>query len=109
MRSGCSDTTASLSTHKCEDLTSVSVFFLSLACSLLVCCHENQLCLCRFLFSGSARQFLVQLLAVVVVGAYSVLVTWLIMKTLRAVGPVRVSAEEEARGLDEEEAYHLVQ
>jgi Amt family ammonium transporter len=59
--------------------------------------------------SGSAREFLVQLLAVVVVGAYSVLVTWLIMKTLRAVGPVRVSAEEEARGLDEEEAYHLVQ
>jgi ammonium transporter, Amt family len=59
--------------------------------------------------SGSVREFLVHLLAVVVVGAYSVLVTWLIMKTLRAVGPVRVSAEEEARGLDEEEAYHLVQ
>jgi Amt family ammonium transporter len=59
--------------------------------------------------SGSTREFLVQLLAVVVVGVYSVLVTWLIMKTLRAVGPVRVSAEEEARGLDEEEAYHLVQ
>lgn len=59
--------------------------------------------------SGGAREFLVQLLAVVVVGVYSVLVTWLIMKTLRAVGPVRVSAEEEARGLDEEEAYHLVQ
>ena len=59
--------------------------------------------------SGSAREFLVQLLAVVVVAVYSVLVTWLIMKTLRAVGPVRVSAEEEARGLDEEEAYHLVQ
>jgi ammonium transporter, Amt family len=59
--------------------------------------------------SGSAREFLVQLLAVVVVGAYSVLVTWLIMKMLRAAGPVRVSAEEEARGLDEEEAYHLVQ
>ena len=59
--------------------------------------------------SGSAREFLVQLLAVVVVGVYSVLVTWLIMKTLSAVGPVRVSAEEEARGLDEEEAYHLVQ
>ena len=59
--------------------------------------------------SGSAREFLVQLLAVVVVGAYSVLVTWLIMKTLGAVGPVRVSAEEEARGLDAEEAYHLAQ
>jgi Amt family ammonium transporter len=59
--------------------------------------------------SGSAREFLVQLLAVVVVGAYSVLVTWLIMKTLKAVGPVRVSEEEEARGLDEEEAYHLTQ
>jgi Amt family ammonium transporter len=59
--------------------------------------------------AASAREVLVQLLAVVVVGTYSVLVTWLIMKTLRAVGPVRVSAEEEARGLDEEEAYHLAQ
>jgi hypothetical protein len=29
------------------------------------------------------------------------------MKTLMAVGPVRVSAEEEVRGLDQEEAYHL--
>jgi ammonium transporter, Amt family len=57
--------------------------------------------------AGSPREVLVQLLAVVVVGTYSVLVTWLIMKALRAVGPVRVSAEEEARGLDEEEAYHL--
>ena len=59
--------------------------------------------------AGSTHEVLVQLLAVVVVGTYSVLVTWLIMKTLRAVGPVRVSAEEEARGLDEEEAYHLAQ
>ena len=57
--------------------------------------------------SGSASQFLVQLFAIVVVAAYSVLVTWLIMKTLTALGPVRVSAEEEARGLDREEAYHL--
>jgi ammonia channel protein AmtB len=66
----------------------------------------------RLLFCKTySRRFeiLVQLLAVVVVGAYSVLVTWLIMKTLKAVGPVRVSAEEEARGLDEEEAYHLTQ
>jgi hypothetical protein len=59
MRSGCSDTTASLSTHKCEDLTSVSVFFLSLACSLLVCCDENQLCLCRFLL-GRQRDLVTQ-------------------------------------------------
>ena len=57
--------------------------------------------------SGSARQFLIQLFATIVVAAYSVVVTWLIMKTLNAVGPVRVSAEEEARGLDQEEAYHL--
>lgn len=57
--------------------------------------------------SGSARQFLVQLLAVVVVGAYSISVSWLIMKALSAVGPVRVSAEEEVRGLDQEEAYRL--
>jgi ammonium transporter, Amt family len=57
--------------------------------------------------SGSARQFLIQLFATIVVAAYSVVVTWLIMKTLNTVGPVRVSAEEEARGLDREEAYHL--
>jgi Amt family ammonium transporter len=57
--------------------------------------------------SGNAHEFLVQLLAVVVVGTYSILVTWLIMKTLMALGPVRVSAEEEVRGLDQEEAYHL--
>lgn len=59
--------------------------------------------------SGSAREFLTQLFAIVVVAAYSVLLTWLIMKTLTAVGPVRVSAEEEARGLDQEAAYHLAQ
>lgn len=57
--------------------------------------------------SAGARQFLIQLFASIVVSAYSVVVTWLIMKTLTAVGPVRVSAEEEARGLDGEEAYHL--
>jgi Amt family ammonium transporter len=57
--------------------------------------------------SANTRQFLIQLFASIMVAAYSVVVTWLIMKTLTAVGPVRVSAEEEARGLDGEEAYHL--
>src|ERR1700752_4154767 len=39
---GChrSDTTTSLSTHKCQDLTSVSLFFLSLACSHTGHCVE---------------------------------------------------------------------
>jgi len=41
-----------------------------------------------------------------VVAAYTVLVTWLIMKILSAMHP-RVSAEEEIRGLDDEAAYHL--
>jgi Amt family ammonium transporter len=59
--------------------------------------------------AASPQIFLIQVFAVVLVAAYSVLVTWLIMKALRAVGPVRVSAEEEARGQDREEAYHLVQ
>ena len=59
--------------------------------------------------SASTGVVLIQLLAVVVVAAYTVLVTWLIMKTLTAVGPVRVSAEEEARGQGQEEAYHLGQ
>jgi Amt family ammonium transporter len=57
--------------------------------------------------SANAREFLVQLLAVIIVGVYSIVVTWLIMKTLMAVGPVRVSEEDEKRGLDTEEAYNF--
>jgi Amt family ammonium transporter len=56
--------------------------------------------------SAGGHEFLVQLLAVVVVAAYTVVVTWLIMKILSARDP-RVSAEEEIRGLDQEAAYHL--
>jgi Amt family ammonium transporter len=59
--------------------------------------------------SGSTHEVLIQLFAIIVIAAYTVLATWLIMKTLTAVGPVRVSAEEEARGLDQEVAYHLAQ
>ena len=57
--------------------------------------------------SGSSRQFLLQLFAVVAVAVYSVAATWLIMRILTATGPVRVSVEEEVRGLDREQAYHL--
>ena len=60
--------------------------------------------------SAGVNEFLVQLLGVVVVATYAVVVTWLIMKILNAGFQIRVSAEEEARGLDldmEEEAYHL--
>jgi Amt family ammonium transporter len=50
--------------------------------------------------SAGVNEFLVQLLGVVVVAAYTVLVTWLIMKILDAGFQLRASAEEEARGLD---------
>jgi len=56
--------------------------------------------------SAGGHEFLVQLLGVVVVGAYTIVVTWLIMKILSAMHP-RVPAEEEVRGLDHEAAYHL--
>lgn len=60
--------------------------------------------------TASVNQLFIQLIAIIVVGTYTILVTWFIMKILNTKHRIRISAEEEARGLDvdmEEEAYHL--
>jgi Amt family ammonium transporter len=61
------------------------------------------------LIDGNGRQLWVQLVAVVFVSAYSLVVTLGMLKAMNAVSPVRVSKEDELKGLDEalfkEEAY----
>lgn len=65
----------------------------------------------RGLFAGDARQFGVQVLAVVICGAYAFGVTFGLLKLVNLVEPVRVSKETETTGLDEilhgESAYDL--
>ena len=53
------------------------------------------------LIEGNIRQFGVQVAAVVIVGTYTFVVTYLIFKLLNAFNPVRVSPEIEEKGLDE--------
>jgi Amt family ammonium transporter len=61
------------------------------------------------LFFGNARQFLVQSLAVVVVAAFAFTGSFILMKVIDKITPLRVSPEEEEKGLDQtqhgEEAY----
>jgi ammonium transporter, Amt family len=63
------------------------------------------------LFYGSAYQLGVQVLAVVVVAAFSFAGSYLLLRFVNVFSPLRVSAEEEDAGLDitqhGEEAYHL--
>ncbi len=50
---------------------------------------------------GNPHQLVVQLIAVLAVGVYSFLATWIILKVLTALKfPLRVSASDEAQGLD---------
>lgn len=61
---------------------------------------------------GNPHQLWIQFIAVVAVGVYSFVATWLILKVLSLIKfPLRVSAEEEAEGLDSavhgEVAYRL--
>ncbi|MBN1384352.1 MAG: ammonium transporter [Elusimicrobia bacterium] len=64
------------------------------------------------LFFGNPSQFNVQLIGVVAIAAYSIAVTFIILKVLDAVMGLRVSNEEEVIGLDitqhEESAYTLL-
>jgi ammonium transporter, Amt family len=53
------------------------------------------------LFAGNAHQLGVQTVGVVIAAVYSFVVTFLILKGVNLVVPVRVSAEVEAQGLDE--------
>ena len=53
------------------------------------------------LLFGNPHQLLVQLIAVVAVGIYSFVATWIILKVLAAIKfPLRVSSSEEEQGLD---------
>jgi ammonium transporter, Amt family len=52
------------------------------------------------LFYGNPGQLLTQLIAVVVTGVYAAVVTYLLLKLINLVVGIRVSPEEEARGLD---------
>jgi Amt family ammonium transporter len=53
------------------------------------------------LFAGNAHQFFVQIVGVVIAAVYAFVVTYLILKGVDRIVPVRVSEEIEARGLDE--------
>lgn len=63
------------------------------------------------LIQGNVHQFLVQLLAVAITGAYAYIVTLLILKVTNIFTPVRVTEAEEKVGLDtslhKEVAYHI--
>jgi Amt family ammonium transporter len=52
------------------------------------------------LVDGSARQFLIQVLGVLVVGAFSAGVTWVLLRIVDATVGLRVTREEETEGLD---------
>jgi ammonium transporter, Amt family len=53
------------------------------------------------LVKGDWRQFFVQILGVIIAGAYAFIVTYGILKLVNIFTPVRVGAEAEANGLDE--------
>ncbi|MDO8532725.1 MAG: ammonium transporter [Dehalococcoidia bacterium] len=52
------------------------------------------------LFYGNPNQFLIQILAVAVTWVFSFVMTWIILKVLDALMGLRVSENEETRGLD---------
>ena len=54
------------------------------------------------LIAGNAHQLLVQLIAVAVVAAYSAVVTFVLLKLINKITPIRVSEQMEAAGLDTE-------
>lgn len=49
---------------------------------------------------GDTHQFLIQVFAVVLTGGYAFIVTFGILKILNMFHPVRVSMDEEIKGLD---------
>jgi Amt family ammonium transporter len=53
------------------------------------------------LFAGNAQQFVVQIVGVLIAAVYAFVVTYLILKAIDRIVPVRVSEEVEAQGLDE--------
>ena len=63
------------------------------------------------LIAGDVHQFSIQVMGVLIASVYAFAVTYLILKVVNHFVPVRVSEEEELRGLDisihREEAYHI--
>lgn len=63
------------------------------------------------LIHGDIHQFGVQILGTLIASVYAFIVTYLILKVVNRFIPVRVSEEEEEKGLDisihKEEAYHI--
>lgn len=63
------------------------------------------------LFYGNPHLFFVELFAIVVVGAFAFAASYVLLRIVNVITPLRVSAEEEDRGLDEsehgEEAYEI--
>ena len=54
------------------------------------------------LINGNAKFFGVQVLMVLIIGTYSFVVTWLILKVVNRFVPVRVPDDVERKGLDSE-------
>jgi ammonium transporter, Amt family len=52
------------------------------------------------LFAGNAQQFFVQIVGVAIAAVYAFVVTYLILKGIARIVPVRVSEEVEVQGLD---------
>lgn len=73
----------------------------SLAVGLFASAAMNPIDGVNGLFYGNPHQFLVQILAVVVVAAYSFFGSFILLKVIDKITPLRVSPEEEEKGLDE--------
>lgn len=52
------------------------------------------------LLFGNPHQLWIQIIAVVAVGVYSFLATWIILKVISVISPLRVTSDEEEQGLD---------
>jgi len=62
------------------------------------------------LIAGDVHQFIIQIVGVLIISSYAFIVTFLILKVVNRFLPVRVTEDEEVKGLDisihHEEAYH---
>ncbi|MCX7615406.1 MAG: ammonium transporter [Clostridiales bacterium] len=63
------------------------------------------------LIAGNTKQFMVQVLAVLITTVYSFVVTYVLLKVINRITPVRVTKEVEINGLDDsihkEQAYNI--
>lgn len=63
------------------------------------------------LIAGNVHQFFIQIAGVLIISVYAFVVTYIILKVVNKFLPVRVTEDEETKGLDisihNEEAYHL--